>query len=130
MNRSTARALALRVLVARSPTAPPTSITASLIGRLSEPMMVSLISMISRSCQMSGSLHVRNLEDDLIARLKRRAVRHGRSTEAEHREILRQALAADIEPSFETLAAELRKLTRGRRHTPSEVLLREGRGER
>ena len=28
------------------------------------------------------------------------------------------------------LAAEFRKLTRGRRHTPSEVLLREGRDER
>jgi hypothetical protein len=38
---------------------------------------------------MVGNLHVRNLEDDLIARLKRRAARHGRSTEAEHREILR-----------------------------------------
>lgn len=77
-----------------------------------------------------GNLHVRNLDDDLIARLKRRAARHGRSAEAEHREILRQALAAEIEPSFDTLAAELRKLTRGRRQTPSEVLLREGRDER
>ena len=79
---------------------------------------------------MPGNLHVRNLDDDLIARLKRRAVRHGRSTEAEHREILRQALAAEIEPSLDTLAAELRKLTRLRRQTPSEVLLREGRDER
>jgi antitoxin FitA len=79
---------------------------------------------------MAGNLHVRNLDDDLIARLKRRAARHGRSTEAEHREILRQALAAEIEPSFETMAAELRKLTKGRKQTPSEVLLREGRDER
>jgi antitoxin FitA len=79
---------------------------------------------------MSGNLHVRNLDDDLIARLKRRAARHGRSTEAEHREILRQALAAEIEPSFDTLAAELRKLTRRRKQTPSELLLREGREER
>ena len=37
---------------------------------------------------MAGSLHVRNRDDELIARLKRRAVRHGRSAEAEHREIL------------------------------------------
>ena len=73
---------------------------------------------------------MRNLDDDLIARLKRRAARHGRSTEAEHREILRQALSGDIEPSFETLDAELRKLTRRRKQTPSEVLLREGREER
>jgi plasmid stability protein len=79
---------------------------------------------------MAGNLHVRNLEDDLIARLKRRAARHGRSAEAEHREILRQALAAEVEPSFDDLAAELRKLTRRRKHTPSEVLQREGRDER
>lgn len=79
---------------------------------------------------MAGNLHVRNLDDDLITKLKRRAARHGRSTEAEHREILRQALAVDIEPSFETLAAELRKLTRKRKQTPSEILMREGRDER
>jgi len=79
---------------------------------------------------MSGNLHVRNLEDELIARLKQRAARHGRSAEAEHREILRQALASEAEPSFESLAAKLRKLTRARKQTPSEVLQREGRAER
>jgi plasmid stability protein len=79
---------------------------------------------------MPGNLHVRNLDDALITRLKRRAAQHGRSTEAEHREILRQALAAEIEPSFETLAAELRKLTQRRKQTSSELLLREGRDER
>lgn len=79
---------------------------------------------------VAGNLHVRNLDDELIARLKRRAARHGRSTEAEHREILRQALAADAEPDFEKLAAELRKLTGSRKQTPSELLLREGRDER
>ena len=79
---------------------------------------------------MAGSLHVRNLDDELIARLKRRAVRHGRSAEAEHREILRHALSVDEIPDFEGLAAELRALTRERPHTPSERLLREGRDER
>lgn len=79
---------------------------------------------------MAGNLHVRNLESELIARLKRRAARHGRSTEAEHREILRQVLTSEEEPSFEKLAAELRKLTKRRRQTPSEVLLREGREQR
>jgi plasmid stability protein len=79
---------------------------------------------------MPGNLHVRNLDDDLIARLKRRAARHGRSAEAEHREILRQALAAEVEPAFEHLAAQLRRLTSRRRQTPSEVLQREGREER
>lgn len=79
---------------------------------------------------MTGSLHVRNLDDELIGRLKQRAARHGRSTEAEHREILRQALSADSEPSFEQLAADFRRLTKGRKHTPSEVLIRESRDER
>jgi plasmid stability protein len=79
---------------------------------------------------LARNLHVRNLDDELVAKLKRRAARHGRSTEAEHREILRQALATEVEPSFDSLAADLRKLTRRRKHTPSEVLLREGREER
>jgi len=79
---------------------------------------------------MAGSLQVRNLDDALIAKPKRRAACHGRSTEAEHREILRQALANDAEPSFDQLAAELRILTKRRKQTPSEALLREGRDER
>lgn len=35
---------------------------------------------------------VRNLEEDLVRQLKVRAARRGRSAEAEHREILREAL--------------------------------------
>ena len=79
---------------------------------------------------MTSNLHVRNVDDGLIRKLKQRAARHGRSAEAEHREILRLALSAEIEPSFDALAAELRKLTRGRKQTPSEALQREGRRER
>ena len=79
---------------------------------------------------MPGNLSVRNLDDALIAGLKRRAARHGRSTEAEVREILRQALAEDTEANFDDLAAELRALTAGRHHTPAEQLLRESRNER
>lgn len=79
---------------------------------------------------MAGNLRVRNLDDELIARLKRRAARHGRSAEAEHREILRQALTNEAQPSFDQLAADLRKLTKRRKQTPSEILLREGRKER
>jgi plasmid stability protein len=77
-----------------------------------------------------ASLNVRNIAADLVARLKRRAARHGRSMEAEHREILRQALAAEVQPSWDDLAEELRRITRRRKQTPSEVLLREGRDER
>lgn len=77
-----------------------------------------------------ASLSVRNLDDELVTRLKRRAARHGHSAEAEVREILRQSLSSEAEPTFEELAAELRALTRGRRHTPAEQLLRESRDER
>lgn len=79
---------------------------------------------------MPGNLQVRNVEDDLIARLKRRAARHGRSAEAEHREILRLALAGETEPGFDELAAQLRRHSAGRRHTPAEILQREGRRQR
>lgn len=79
---------------------------------------------------MPASLHVRNVDDNLIIRLKRRAARHGRSAEAEHREILRQALSAEVEPAFEEIAAKLRHMTKGRKHILVEDLLREGRDER
>lgn len=79
---------------------------------------------------MPKNLSVRNLDDELVARLKRRAARHGQSAEAEIRDILRQALAGEGDASFEELAAELRALTAKRHQTPSEQLLREGRDER
>ena len=79
---------------------------------------------------MPGNLHVRNLDDALIRRLKRRAARHGRSMEAEHREILREALSAEVEPDFFELAARLREMSKGRKHTPAQELMREGRRER
>jgi len=75
-----------------------------------------------------GNLLVRNVDDELIDRLKAKAETHGRSTEAEHREILRHAL--DREARFDELAAQMRSLLAGRRHTPSEALLREMRDER
>lgn len=77
-----------------------------------------------------ANLSVRNLDDELVGRLKRRAARHGHSAEAEVREILRHALHSEADVSFDDLAAELRALTAGRRHTPAEQLLREGRDER
>jgi antitoxin FitA len=79
---------------------------------------------------MAGSLTVRNLDDELISRLKRRAARHGRSAEAEHREILRQALSGEPVDNWDELAASFRKLVSDRKHTPAEVLLRESRDER
>lgn len=40
----------------------------------------------------ANQLIVRNLEEEVVQALRLRAARHGRSAEAEHREILRQAL--------------------------------------
>lgn len=77
-----------------------------------------------------ASLSVPDLDPDVLARLELRAARHGRSADAEAREILRQALSGEAEVGFDALAAELRALTANRRHTPAEILLREGRDER
>ena len=41
---------------------------------------------------MACQLIVRNLEDEIVEALRKRAARHGRSAEAEHRLILRAAL--------------------------------------
>jgi plasmid stability protein len=51
-----------------------------------------------------AQLIVRNIDDELVRRLKARAAQHGRSMEAEHREILRQALKEPLAaPSFKEL---------------------------
>lgn len=42
--------------------------------------------------KLSNQLIVRNLEEEVVRELRLRAARHGRSAEAEHREILRQVL--------------------------------------
>ena len=45
-------------------------------------------------------LLVRDLEPELIQALKRRAAKHGRSAEAEHREILKQSLLRTRKKTF------------------------------
>ena len=55
-----------------------------------------------------AQLVVRQLDDDLVLALKRRAARAGRSAEAEHREILREALSSDLHhPSFKQFLLEM-----------------------
>jgi plasmid stability protein len=44
-----------------------------------------------------ATMTIRNLDDDLKARLRMRAARHGRSMEEEARSILRAALAQRVE---------------------------------
>ena len=82
-----------------------------------------------------GQLLVRNVDDDVIARLKVRALGNGRSVEAEHRDILRAALADDTarRRELEALKDEFRRLqaeTAGRGGPSAEALQREGRDER
>ena len=79
---------------------------------------------------MAKSLIVRNLDDEVVAKLRLRAARNGRSVESEHREILKQALLGEIESDFLEMAAMFRESTKDRIHTPSEQLLRESRRER
>jgi plasmid stability protein len=56
-----------------------------------------------------SQLLVRDLEDDVVKALKRRAAEHGRSTEAEHREILRSELlsCAPEKRSFKEVLASM-----------------------
>jgi len=47
-----------------------------------------------------AQLIVRNIDTEVVRALKLRAARHGRSAEAEHREILREVLLRRPEPSL------------------------------
>lgn len=77
-----------------------------------------------------ATLNVRNLDDSLVNRLKQRAASNGRSAEAEHREILKQALNTGTEPSWDDLAARSREMTKDRSGPSSEILVREDRDSR
>ena len=55
-----------------------------------------------------AQLIVRNIDEVIVRRLKSRAVEHGRSAEAEHREILRAALLhQDTEISIKTQLSQM-----------------------
>ncbi len=81
-----------------------------------------------------ATLTVRNLDDDVVRTLRIRAAEHGRSAEAEHREILRQALAPSREPLPQKAAAErlaeFRRRTAGRGSATVAELLAESRAGR
>ena len=77
-----------------------------------------------------ATINVRQLDDDVVRRLKRRAAANNRSLEGEVRHILEDAAENDVSAkraSFLVLAARLRRETKGRAQTPSEVLIREDR---
>ena len=77
-----------------------------------------------------ATINVRQLNDDVVRRLKRRAADNNRSLEGEVRQILEGAVEDDVSvkrESFLALAATLRRETEGRAQTPSEALIREDR---
>jgi plasmid stability protein len=74
-------------------------------------------------------LLVRDVPQDVVEALKRRAAEHGRSAEAEHRIILDEALRPG-RAGFWERAAALREETRGRIMTDSTELIRQDRDER
>ena len=66
-------------------------------------------------------LTVRNVNEQVVRALKQRAAAHGRSAEAEHRELLRHALQPD-EEGFAARAKALRR--RLRSSVDSSVVIR------
>ena len=77
-----------------------------------------------------AAIHVRQLDDEVVDRLKRRASSNNRSLEGEVRHILECAADDDMAAKrarFLVASRRLREKTRGRQHTPAEVLIREDR---
>jgi plasmid stability protein len=73
-----------------------------------------------------AQLLVRGVPREVVEALKRQASSHGRSAEAEHRDILEKALRAG-RAGFRERAARLREETRGRIVGESAALIREDR---
>ena len=79
---------------------------------------------------MAVSLSIRNLDDDTAERIRRRAARHGRSTEAEIRDILTRAAAEDIEVDWADLARRIAALSPPLPAGTTTAILREARNTR
>ena len=84
-----------------------------------------------------ASVHVRRLDDEVVARLKTRAATNNRSLEGEVRHILEQAVGGSPEDMaekrrrFEESMREVRaSIDWSKPQTPSEVLIREDRDRR
>ena len=86
-----------------------------------------------------ATLTVRNLDDELVRKLRIQAAEHGRSAEAEHRELLKAALVGEggapigrraaRQQAAERLA-KFRQRTSGRGSKSSAELLAESRANR
>jgi plasmid stability protein len=76
-----------------------------------------------------GMLTVRNVDDEVIRALRIRAAKNGRSAEAEHRVILRQALMPDMAEVAELLRRRRESLA-GRDFADTDEIIRRMRDER
>ena len=77
-----------------------------------------------------ATINVRQLDEDVVDRLKRRASMNNRSLEGEVRHLLECAAYDDMaakRAAFMEASDRLREKTRGRKQTPAEVLIREDR---
>lgn len=77
-----------------------------------------------------ATINARQLDDDVVDRLKRRALSSSRSLEGEERHILNRASDDDMatkRAAFLEASDRLRERTRDRKQTPAEVLIREDR---
>ena len=77
-----------------------------------------------------AQLIVRDLDEDIVAALKARAARNGRSAEAEHRRILEAALREDGQDMAAFAAAAARLRARFRSRLDSTEVIRAARDER
>lgn len=96
--------------------------------------MLSLLRLIALETTMA-TLTVRNLDENIVRRLRVRAAERGRSAEAEHREILRLSLLEAGENETErqqatARLAEFRRRTAGRGSRPATELLQKSRSSR
>ncbi len=77
-----------------------------------------------------ASVTIRNLDDDVVAKLKARAKAHKRSLEAELRQILTNTAAASSAVNLRELANRIAAMTPDVPQTDSTELLRELRDQR
>ena len=69
---------------------------------------------------------IRNLDDKAVNRLKARAARNGRSLQAELQVILERAAETDVVDG-RAVAARIRRMLSGRKHSDSTALIAEDR---
>ena len=80
-----------------------------------------------------ATLNIRQLDDEVVQRLKSRAAENNRSLESEARHILEEAVQDDMARkmrAFRERSRQLREQTKGTFQTPSEILIREDRDHR